>query len=174
MELVFRELAVLVASVLFLAFGLSACSISWSSNTTPPLPGTPHRLFNYPLYGQEDYFWCGPANIQMWQQWDTGSHADQAAIFSWMESAYGLSFARGASPDSIAAGVNHFVPTTFVQVEYYSGGDEPRQGMADQRKAMVLQRPIVQMVDGGFHAVTVTGGSWHQLSTLQPSDDYVF
>jgi hypothetical protein len=133
-----------------------------------------------PFYLQEDWNQspqklCGPACIKMWQAWRDGSFNSQSQIWQWIETnyPYPISTSGGTSAEAIRAANQYFagVPTSF---DIYGGLDEKRRSLADIIKNLDRREPTIAIVNHGFHAVLVVGASWHDLSTANPSIDFLW
>lgn len=139
--------------------------LSWSSGAPPGV------FLSVPYYQQDSQYYCLEATIQMWSAYSEGGlFWTQDQIYDQMYTLDpGEVGPNGSSSAAAADGVSALItPATFTAY-----GDW-RQSIADQQKGINNGYPTIAIVNNGYHADLVMGASWHQLGTLQPSDDFVW
>jgi hypothetical protein len=141
---------------------LGGCSIQQNEDVKLSVPYFEQKL---------DSFDCGPATVQMWAGYDHGASnvPTQQEISTSMG---GTTF--GTSPQRIADAVNQYTHTYNAYVDLAASDWETKEFMSRQITSIDNGRPTIAIVDGGFHAVIVTGGLWHIREDAYYQWDYTY
>jgi hypothetical protein len=119
----------------------------------------PAPELNVPFFSQKiDSFDCGPATVQMWAGYDRGTAnlPSQQQISQFMG---GTTF--GTHPRKIADAVNFYTFASDARWDFAAAEFEEESFFSRQITSINSRRPVIAIIDGGFHAVIVIGGTWH-------------
>jgi hypothetical protein len=108
--------------------------------------------------------YCGPANVLMWRLYEGYPWTSQETIYATM----GIG-GQGTSPPVIASAVASWanISQASYEVQSCDGGPFDKRELIAARQITSIdgEAPVIVIVDGGFHAVMVTGGDWHHDSS---------
>lgn len=136
----------------------AGCHITFD-NPTP----TGFKL-GVPYYAQaagSDY--CGAASVLMWRVYRGGSVISQDVIYTAMGGS-----GSGVSPNAISNAVNTYAGE-YTNVDYAGGIGDPdtlvNEFFSRQITAIDNLSPVIAIVNQGFHAGVIDGGSNHESTT---------
>lgn len=123
---------------------------------TPPPPDT---SLGVPFRTQPQWDYCGAASVLMWRLYNGMGEVSQDSIYTWMGGS-----GAGVSPQAIANGASFWANVYDATVDW--GAEEPieyqREFFARQISSINNNTPVIAIVDGGFHAGVINGGTWHE------------
>ncbi|HEX2251733.1 MAG TPA: C39 family peptidase [Thermoanaerobaculia bacterium] len=135
------------------------------------LGGNPDFRLGVPYHSQPPAsFYCGPASVQMWADYDYDPPfvPTQEEIAQWMG---GVNC--GSSEEGIRQAVNRFTATSDA-VWDFDGDINFAPFMSRQITSIDNYFPVIAILDGGLHAGVVNGGKWHALASEGYQWDYVY
>jgi hypothetical protein len=164
-----RRFAIIAAAVLV---GLSlSCYNPFTPPPSQPSPGDHQLAVAFQHWFQPGF--CSAACVSMWTKF-LNRPGEQDEIDNWVASNYPYEWGIDGSfsPEAMRYALAQFAGIA-TDDHFYVGEPEKRQALADIKKGLAFNTPTTLITEAQLHAKLVVGGSWTELSTLQPSLDYV-
>ncbi|HEV2722597.1 MAG TPA: papain-like cysteine protease family protein [Thermoanaerobaculia bacterium] len=118
-------------------------------------PGSGTIYANVPYYGQENYYYCGPAVVQMIAAWGGLTSYTQQGLFIAMNGTDGV----GVTIYNLADGIRLFTTLFDAGLDYapYSDGNY----WARQISSVTNKVPVAAITESDTHSVVLYGGDYH-------------
>ena len=110
---------------------------------------------NVPFRQQPQWDYCGAASVLMWRLKNGGSEVAQSQIYTWMGGA-----GAGVSPQQIASASRYWAGSDAILD--WGTPDPAYKGpfFAKQIQSIDQRIPVIPIVEGGYHAGVINGGTW--------------
>jgi hypothetical protein len=121
-------------------------------------PGSGTIYANVNFYSQENYYYCGPAVIQMIADW-SGAHFTQDQLFIALNGQVGY----GITVDQLTQGLRTFTALGDAYTDYAPYTDN--NYWARQISSVSNKTPVAAVTEANTHSVVLYGGNYRTDST---------
>lgn len=144
-----RTIGVALGICAFLLLAATSCTIGPGQSDSVTL--------RVPYRQQEQWDYCGAASVLMWRLYNGQSELPQNEIYTWMGGS-----GSGLYPDAIRDGASYYAGMSDAIVDRAAQDpvESQREFFARQISSIDSNTPVIAIVEVGFHAGVIDGGTW--------------